>query len=373
MRHYESLLDAIDLAYQAALEPSLWPSVLAATAESLQASRALILYAGSSSNSIVASQDDEPLTDSYFSEFKVINPIQQVLDRSWGQVRPPAYSDQDLVPRPDLVRSDFYAGFLRPADMCSILMLPLGNPCTATVNIFRGHNAQAFERREIELGGRMQRSLSHAWTMGERLGAQRTVDEALADFIDRLPGAVLLVGADGRIAHASAAAQTVLAARDGLSAPAGILEAATLPARAQLRRLIGQATAADAERRAGGAMSMPRPSGKRPLAVQVAPARGEPALNAYTAPLALVCVSDPETQPRLAIDRLRELFGLTSAESRVALALLEGMSLRETAESTDVSFETVRNQLTSIFAKTGVNRQAALVGLMTRAIFAQVD
>src|SRR5580704_1550380 len=130
MRHYESLLDAIDLAYQAALEPSLWPNVLAATAESLQASRALILYAGSSSNSIVASQDDEPLTDSYFSEFKVINPIQQVLDRSWGQVRPPAYSDQDLVPRPDLVRSDFYAGFLRPADMCSILMLPLGNPCT---------------------------------------------------------------------------------------------------------------------------------------------------------------------------------------------------------------------------------------------------
>jgi DNA-binding CsgD family transcriptional regulator/PAS domain-containing protein len=374
MRRYESLLDAIDLAYQAALEPGLWPSVLAATAEGFQASRALILYGGSSSNSIVASRADEPLTDTYFSEFKVINPIQQVLDSRWGsRARPPAYSDQDLVPRPDLVRSDFYDGFLRPADMHSILMLPLGQPYAATVNIFRGHHAQTFERSEIELGARMQRSLTRAWTMGERLGARRAVDEALAAFIDRLPGAVLLVSADGRVMHANGAAQAILAARDGLSAPAGILEAESLQARPQLRRLIAQAAVGDAERRAGGAMAVPRPSDKRPFAVQVAPARGEPALTMSQAPLVLVCISDPEAHSPPPIERLREMFGLTAAESRVALALFEGSSLRDVAEAAGVSIQTVRNQLVRIFEKTGANRQAALIGLMMRANFAQLD
>jgi DNA-binding CsgD family transcriptional regulator len=368
------MLLAIDLAYQASLEPGLWAGALAATAASLEASRALILSSPTGGESAMfASESDEPLADTYFAEFKAINPIQEAINGARAGPQRPAYSDRDLLPKSDLVHTAFYDGFMRPADMHSIVLMRLGEPNPATLNIFRSARQPDFERCDVETATRLQRSLHRAWMLGQRLGAQRAVDEALAGFIDRLPGAVLLVGADGRIVHANAAAQPIMAANDGLSASGGVLEATPLPARAQLRRLIARAAAPEADQRSGGAMAVSRPSGRRAFAVDVAPARGEPALAAFRAPMALVCISDPDAQPKLTTRRLRDVFGLTAAESRVALALFEGSSLREAAGELGVSFETVRNQLVHIFQKTGVNRQAALIGLITRAMLAQLD
>jgi DNA-binding CsgD family transcriptional regulator len=361
MRRYESLLDVIDLAYQAALEPGLWPNVLVAATASLEASRALILYGP---NAMFSSQADEPIADRYFAEFKPINPLQQALDKR-GKARPPAYSDQELVAKAELVRSDFYNGFLSPADMHSIVMMPLGTAYSATVNVFRGRRAESFERHEIELAARMQRSLSRAWTIGERLGARRAVDQALADLIDRLPSAVLLVNAAGRIVHANAAGRTILASPDGLAAPAGILEAAALPARAQLRQLMARAAHDDAEQRTGAAMSVPRPSGRRPFAMLVAPARGEPAM-AYREPLALVCVSDPAADPRLAVERLRGAFGFTPAEARVAAEFAAGHDPQTIADRLGLSLSTVRVQILRIRAKTDTRRHGEFVALVLR-------
>jgi DNA-binding CsgD family transcriptional regulator len=51
-------------------------------------------------------------------------------------------------------------------------------------------------------------------------------------------------------------------------------------------------------------------------------------------------------------DILRTLFGLTPAECRVALLLADGRIPREIAQTVGVSFETVRSQIKSVFAKT---------------------
>ena len=57
----------------------------------------------------------------------------------------------------------------------------------------------------------------------------------------------------------------------------------------------------------------------------------------------------------------RDLDALTPAERRLAQCLLEGGKLSDYAKAQGVSRHTVRNQLQSIFQKTGTNRQAALV------------
>ena len=62
-------------------------------------------------------------------------------------------------------------------------------------------------------------------------------------------------------------------------------------------------------------------------------------------------------------DRLREL-GLTRAEVRVALYLIEGGAVADCARALSVSEGTVRTQLKSIFAKTGIRRQADLPRLI---------
>lgn len=60
---------------------------------------------------------------------------------------------------------------------------------------------------------------------------------------------------------------------------------------------------------------------------------------------------------------LKQSYGLTDAEVLVALHIMDGGAIAEYAQAHGVSQGTVRTQLKAIFAKTGVNRQAALARL----------
>lgn len=63
-------------------------------------------------------------------------------------------------------------------------------------------------------------------------------------------------------------------------------------------------------------------------------------------------------------EQLAQTWRLTPTEIRLVLHLAHGGSLAGYAELFGVSVGTARSQLKSIFAKTGVNRQAALVALV---------
>lgn len=63
---------------------------------------------------------------------------------------------------------------------------------------------------------------------------------------------------------------------------------------------------------------------------------------------------------------LRESFGLTTAEARLAVLLAHGLTLAEAAERVGVSIHTVRNQLRAVFDKLGLNRQSELVRALTQ-------
>ena len=61
---------------------------------------------------------------------------------------------------------------------------------------------------------------------------------------------------------------------------------------------------------------------------------------------------------------LRRIYGLTRAESQVAMRVLNGDGLAPIAEELSVSLTTVRTHLQRIFDKTGTHRQAELVRLL---------
>lgn len=63
---------------------------------------------------------------------------------------------------------------------------------------------------------------------------------------------------------------------------------------------------------------------------------------------------------------LRRLFGLTAAETRLALQLARGDQLADVARKSEVSLCTIRSQLGTVFGKTNTRRQAELVTLLTR-------
>ena len=61
---------------------------------------------------------------------------------------------------------------------------------------------------------------------------------------------------------------------------------------------------------------------------------------------------------------VRQSYGLTEAESDLALALDRGTTLPDIAERRGVSITTIRTQLYSLMAKLDVNHQTALVRLL---------
>jgi DNA-binding CsgD family transcriptional regulator len=63
---------------------------------------------------------------------------------------------------------------------------------------------------------------------------------------------------------------------------------------------------------------------------------------------------------------LRGMFGLTSAESNLALGLARGFSPDELAHQIGVRKNTVRSQLAGVFSKTQTHRQGELVALLAR-------
>ena len=65
---------------------------------------------------------------------------------------------------------------------------------------------------------------------------------------------------------------------------------------------------------------------------------------------------------------LRELYGLTPAEARVAVSLANGRTARETAQTFSISLHTVRSHIKSILGKTSCRSQNELVARINRGV-----
>ena len=79
---------------------------------------------------------------------------------------------------------------------------------------------------------------------------------------------------------------------------------------------------------------------------------------------ALVLVIDPASQTRIDPAVAATALGLTRAESRVAVLLAEGKTVREVAEAAGRLESTIRTHVKHMFAKHRLRRQADLVRLV---------
>lgn len=83
-------------------------------------------------------------------------------------------------------------------------------------------------------------------------------------------------------------------------------------------------------------------------------------------PLARVTIADLARRSHGLDGRLSELFGLTKAEARVAVAIADGDLPIEIAAAAGLRITTVRSQLQAALRKTGAKRQADLVRIIHR-------
>lgn len=179
--------------------------------------------------------------------------------------------------------------------------------------------------------------------------------------LDHLRAAVIIVDSDGRVIQTNRAAERVLHRSDGLRIRNGKLGALDISESAGLETAIAAAAVEQKTPAAIGRMRVRRPDGRLPYILTVAPLGAD--LTVYGRPLAMIVLTDPDQQSPSERD-LAEFFGLSPAESRLAIALLTGKRLGEVATDFGVQITTLRTQLGSILRKTGTTRQTELIRLL---------
>ena len=357
------ILEIVELAYEAAVEPGRWPTLLERVADALGADSAVLLRGKAPSS---AARLDMEAVRLYIERFGALNPVQAAIDRAGEAQRLFAVTtDRSWVDKPELLASAFYNDYFRAFDIHASLMLRLGPPGGGpTLNLLRGRRKGDFDRGEIELATALHGPLFRAETLAGRLRAERRANEALAELVERSAGAILLVERSGRIAYASPAAEAMLRRAEGLRLGAGAITAAGDAGR-KLARAIGRATDPDSGGAAAAMVGIPRADGVRPLQLMVSPAGA--AAPTSRGRLAVVCIYDPEQPKAVRQDRLCSLFSLTPAEARVVAELVGGGDARAIAGRLGLSVHTVRVQLARAMAKTQTHRRSELVALVIGA------
>ena len=79
---------------------------------------------------------------------------------------------------------------------------------------------------------------------------------------------------------------------------------------------------------------------------------------------ALVLIVDPGSQSSIDPDLVASALGLTPSESRVAVSLAEGTSVRDIAATTGRQESSIRWHVKRIYRKLGISRQPDLVRLV---------
>ncbi len=221
---------------------------------------------------------------------------------------------------------------------------------------------------------RLPPHLLYALRVGERLRQLPACGQLGQLLLDTLPHPAWLLQADGRIAWANAVARRpdasarwLRAAAPGLALRDPADQQAFDAARAQaLASAVCQRVLAPL---AGGLCAPAHPDAPVPPAMQARWLLRR--LDAPAAePVLLAILFDPGAAdadaPTLSATALASTFGFTPAESRVAVCLAQGCTVREIAALLGVAPSTVRSHLDQVMAKLGVGRKLDAVRLLVQ-------
>ena len=176
---------------------------------------------------------------------------------------------------------------------------------------------------------------------------------------------VLHLDRRGQIIAVNDRARSILRHGDGLSDRDGVLLGARKAAdRLRLEGLVASALPAVGAIAVSGSMLLGRSSGLPPFVVHVKPVGvPQPDYGARHV-AALVLIVEPRSQHRIDPGLVATTLGLTPMESRVAVWLAEGKSVRDMAEATGRTQGSIYWHLKQIYQKQPISRQADLVRLV---------
>ncbi|HEY3456992.1 MAG TPA: helix-turn-helix transcriptional regulator [Bryobacteraceae bacterium] len=368
MNPAETALRLVAPIYEAATDPAHWPDILHQFANEVGGTTTGFLVHDAPArlnNSVSAVINVDPsLKSEYDAYYHSVNLHARKISTTEFET---VSSSQNYIAESELLQSEYYNDFLKRYELFHLLAGFVAGDAKQSISMysFRSLRAGPFSNESFQLLQLLIPHFQNAAKLHSRLGAMHAGIESL----NTLSAAVFAVNVEGQILHMNDSACRIVEANDGLTAPLAKIMTWSRGEHIELLAAIHNASRAAMGNglKAEGTLSIHRPSGKRPYAVRVRPIRSSRLLGGTQTSGAVVFIVDPESADQVDPDVFIRSFGLTQAEAKVAIILMNGKSLEECAAELKISMNTARTHLKRTLSKTGTQRQAELVRLLLKS------
>ena len=363
--HLEKIDELTHSFYEAATQPDLWPATLEKASSVFGADGGCLVSFPSSAVGAVWSPGLDDLAEPFFREGWHAN--NERLARAMPiRHRHAVMTESDLFTAEELDRHPFNAEFINVNGYrwgAGCFLSEVDGWSTA-FTVERKAHRERYGHAEIEAMTMILPHMRIAAQVASRLALAR--GEGMLDAFEKMCCAALLITCTGKVHRYNRQTESYLN-RD-IRIVQGCLTTRHNESNAVLQRLIGGVLGMPNKAPAESEMLVTigrRDPGKRPLFALGMPILGA-AQDVFQHAKAMILLIDPDAQitPRELV--LRHGFGLTPAETRVAMAMAGGVTVNDFADKHQIAVGTVRIQLKAIMAKTSTHRQADLLALMAR-------
>lgn len=370
------LQHTIGLIYEAAMEPELWPETIQSMVSFVGNSGTHLLLMDESDRSVVETvhfnMPDELMAEYNGDKVKTCPRVANALSRPMNEF---LFDYQHITER-EIDHNEYYDWLQNIGDNIRYYLairFPAHDGLTCYQSLaFRageGHSEQTHAERFNLLLPHLKRSME----LSQRLGGWRRIAESSLGLFDQLQCAAALLDNRGRMVASNQAFETLLTDSEWIGVksrvPTFVQPALQHTFEGHVRQ--AAATSAGQARAAGGTMQIER--GGRNFTVTISPLRDVTGTLSAGQSSVAVLITEPAAQTAPSPQELRERFGFTPAEARLAAELAAGHTLKQATARLNVSIHTTRTHLKALFAKTDTRRQADLVRKLLPTVLIKTD
>lgn len=361
--------------YQGALEPQPWTSCLQKLNQLFAADMAtlLVVPGKEQSDKYLFNQQLSPsITLAETSHHWIaLDPFQDIAAAT--PIRLDDLFDQRSA-RPNshtaIEETSFFQDLIQPAGIRYILAINIAADSAPglllKLRIGRTADKADFSDSELKLLASLVEHFKLALQFFDHMAIQQIERNAFADAINQFMLGTLILDRSGVIVASNRVARDTIDQHDELKLVDGSLILADKNTNRELYNAL-----ADIDR----SVSNPVPrtiivtlKNTAALGLMIRPVRPE---DAHAHPVhahAVVFISDSQGTRKISSETLKDLFGLTGSEAKVAAYLANGHTLTEAAEALSISINTAKSHARNIYEKTGVNKQTKFIQLVSNSV-----
>lgn len=366
------LMSVVGELYDCAIEPARWPVALERLAGTL----------GSAAISITLQDPRQRevrllhlwgFSPQFIQDMQEAVPFNPLMPSGWFMAVDEAYTGIGVLGRDEYYATRFYREVLKPHGYCDAALAVLAKTSNrfGSISLPHTHEQGEWTSEQLHTVRTFTPHLRRVVTIADLLDARALQQDMLSSALDLLKVGIVLVDGQARIVHANHAGRKLLDDRTGLRKDGDLLSARDPKATQELRAAIAAATSQRTIALPASGVVIPVPAQDgRDLAAWVLPLdaglRGE--MAAPFAAKAAVFVRELGDTSAFPGELFVKRYGITPAECRVLMMLVQGMTIAETCDALGVGEPTVKTHLARLFAKTGTERQADLMRLAMSAL-----